>query len=236
MSMDKVVASAAEAVADVRTAAAWPSVASASSGSPDPDRGPARAGRRPTSRWSRTTAASTAAGLGPAARGRPDPPRHRLLRRREQGVRPPVPGRRARGRADPAGHARRAAARRRRRHPRLLHPRRRRHAGRRGRPAVAVRARRLGRASPPRPRRCASSTAASTCSRRRILTDFALVRAAVGRPARQPRLRHSRPQLQPARGDGRADHHRGGRGARRARRDRPGRGAPARHLRAASWR
>ena len=98
----------------------------------------------------------------PAAGGRPDRPGHRLLRRREQGVRPPVPGRRAGGGAHPAGHARRAAARRRRRHPRLLHPGRRRHPGRRGRPALALRRRRLGRAWPRRPRRSAASTAAST--------------------------------------------------------------------------
>ena len=45
------------------------------------------------------------------------------LHRREQGVRAPVPRRRGRGRAHAAGHARRAAARGRRRHPRVLHRR-----------------------------------------------------------------------------------------------------------------
>ena len=47
--------------------------------------------------------------------------------------------RRARGRADPAGHAGRAAARGWRRHPGVLHRDRRRHAGGRRRTAVAVR-------------------------------------------------------------------------------------------------
>ena len=73
------------------------------------------------------------------ARRPPDRPDDVVLRRREQGVRPAVPLRRARGRADAAGHARRAAARRRRRHPRLLHGDRRRHPGRRGRAALALR-------------------------------------------------------------------------------------------------
>ena len=45
---------------------------------------------------------------------------------------------RARGRAHPAGHAGRAAARRRLGHPRVLHRHRRRHPGRRGRAALAV--------------------------------------------------------------------------------------------------
>jgi hypothetical protein len=51
------------------------------------------------------------------------------LRRREQGVRAPVPGRRTRARVHAPGHAGREAARRRRRHSGLLHPHRRRHAG-----------------------------------------------------------------------------------------------------------
>ena len=61
-------------------------------------------------------------GLGVLLQGRPDPPHHQLLRGGEQGVRPAVPRRRAGGGAHPAGHPGREAARRRRRHPRLLHP------------------------------------------------------------------------------------------------------------------
>ena len=58
---------------------------------------------------------------GPAAQDAPGEEGDRLVRRREQGVRAPGAGRRARAAADAAGHARREAARRRRRHPRLLH-------------------------------------------------------------------------------------------------------------------
>ena len=54
-----------------------------------------------------------------------------------------------------------------------------------------------------------------------------------GRHPRQLRLRHQHPQLQPAGRHGRADHHRRGRARGRARRDRPGVRAPARDLRAA---
>lgn len=43
-------------------------------------------------------------GLGVLLAMRPYPARHRLLRRREQGVRPQVPLRRTGGRTDPAGH------------------------------------------------------------------------------------------------------------------------------------
>ena len=50
-----------------------------------------------------------------------DPEDGLLLRRRERGVRAAVPERRARGRARPAGHARRADAGGRRRHPGVLH-------------------------------------------------------------------------------------------------------------------
>ncbi len=47
-------------------------------------------------------------------------------------LRDPIPRGRARNRIQPAGHARRAHPRRRRRHPRLLHPHRRRHRHRQG--------------------------------------------------------------------------------------------------------
>ncbi len=113
--MDKVVASAAEAVADiadgrvargrrvrpVRHPERPDPGAATTQGADGPDGrlqqlrrrrvGPRRPARRPSG--SRRTTAS--------------------LRRREQGVRAAVPRRRARGRADPAGHARRAAAGRR---------------------------------------------------------------------------------------------------------------------------
>src|SRR5690606_41507519 len=54
----------------------------------------------------------------PAAGNAPDPQDDFLLRGREQGVRAPVPGRRAGAGVQPAGHARRAAARRWGGHPR----------------------------------------------------------------------------------------------------------------------
>ena len=141
----KVYASAADAVADITDGATLAVGGFGLCGIPGrADRG-ARRRRRDRPRGllqqlrRRRPRAWGAAGAGP------DPPRHRLLRRREQGVRPAVPRRRTRGRADPAGHARRTHARRRRRHPGVLHPRRGRQPGLRRRPAVAVRRRRLGR-------------------------------------------------------------------------------------------
>ncbi len=64
--------------------------------------------------------------------GAPGPEDGRLLRRREQGVRAAAPRRRDRGRAQPAGHAGRADPRRRLRDRRLLHAHRRRNPDRRG--------------------------------------------------------------------------------------------------------
>ena len=106
------------------------------------------------------------------------------LRRREQGVRAAVPRRRARGRAHPAGHAGRADARRRRRHPGLLHPDRRRHPGRRGQGDARV-------------RRPGVRLGSAGCR-----ADFALVRAWKGDRLGQPRLPQDRAQLQPDDGDG----------------------------------
>ena len=147
-----------------------------------------------------------------------------LVRRREQGVRAPVPGGRARGRADPAGHAGRAAARRRRRHPGVLHADRRRQSPiyRRG---VAER------------KDCASSTATRVRARGGHPPDFALVQAWKGDRFGNLVFQVDGAQLQPARGDGRPDHHRRGRGARRAGRPRPRRRAPARasSCTASSW-
>jgi hypothetical protein len=83
---------------------------------------------------------------------------------REQGVRAAVPRRRARGRADAAGHARRAAARRGSRHPGLLHAGRRRHARS---PRAGCRCATTARAAcawPASPRRPASSTGRRTSS------------------------------------------------------------------------
>ena len=151
-------------------------------------------------------------GPGRPAAGQAHRPDDLVVRRREQGVRAPVPHRRARGRADPAGHAGRAAARRRAGHPRVLHARRRRHPGRRRRDALALRRRRLVALASP-PRRPASS--------RTAVRDYVLeqrhrhrLRARARqrrRPARQPRVRQEHPQLQPARGHGRPHHDRRGR-------------------------
>ncbi len=78
-------------------------------------------------------------GLGPAAGQPPDQQDDLQLRRRERRVRAPVPRRRARGRVLPAGHAGRTHARRRRRHPGLLHSHRRRHAVAEGKEHARVR-------------------------------------------------------------------------------------------------
>ena len=64
-----------------------------------------------------------------------------------------------------------------------------------------------------------------------IVTDFALVRAAVADRARQPAIPCRGPELQPARGDVGPDHHRRGRAGRRGRRTRRRRHPPARRLR-----
>ena len=77
----------------------------------------------------------------PAAGDAADQEDDLVLRRREQGVRAAVPRRRAGARIQSAGHAGRAHARRRRRHPGLLHQDRRRHADRRGQGSEGVRRR-----------------------------------------------------------------------------------------------
>ena len=66
---------------------------------------------------------------GPAAGDPADQEDDFVLRGREQGIRTPVPGRRARAGVQPAGHAGRAPARRRCRHPGVLHRHRLRHGG-----------------------------------------------------------------------------------------------------------
>ena len=118
------------------------------------------------------------------------------------------PGRRGRGRVQPARHAGRADPRRRRRHPGLLHQDRRRHAGRRGQGAARVRRRDLRHGARHRRR-----------SRDRQGLE--------GRPRGQPRLPQDRAQLQPDGGDGRQGLRRRGRGAG---------GAPARSTRTRSTR
>ncbi len=123
-----------------------------------------------------------------------------------------------------------------RRHPGLLHPDRGRDPGRRGRAALAVcrgrqRRRRLAGEGDQdlRAGRRAARVRPRGGHRHRLRPRPGVAR----RPARQPRLQQVDPQLQPAVRDGRPGHHRRGRGARRARRARPRRGPPARHLRPA---
>ena len=108
--------------------------------------------------------------------------------------------------------------------------------GRRGRPALALRRRRRRSRSRRQPKEVRDFDGREYVLEEAITADFALVRAAVGRPARQPRLPRVGAQLQPAVRDGRPDHHRRGRGARRAGRARPRRTCtlPG-HLRPAAW-
>ncbi|CAK9188613.1 unnamed protein product, partial [Ilex paraguariensis] len=132
---------------------------------------------------------------------------------REQGVRAPVPGRRAGAGIHAPGHAGREAARRRRRHSRLLHQDRRGHHGGRGQGAARVRRRDL----------CDGALACARCL------------PGQGPPCRQERQPAVPPdgaQLQPCRRHGRQGLHRGSGGGGRGRRDRTGRHPPARHLRA----
>ena len=136
-------------------------------------------------------------GLGLLLGRRPVASRGGLLRRREQGVRPPVPRRRTGGRANPAGHTRGADARRRIRNRGVLHPHGCRHDGRRGRHALALRRRRQ------RPDRLADQ--AHTGIRRARIRTRARDRRRLrprpgmeGRPARQPRLPRGGAQLQSA--------------------------------------
>ena len=124
MGLDKVVGSAAEAVADIGDGASLAVGGFGLCGIPSVlIRGAARAGRDGPAGRVATTAASTSWGLGVLLSAQADRADDVVLRRGEQGVRAAVPARRARGGADPAGHAGRAAARRRRRHPRVLHAR-----------------------------------------------------------------------------------------------------------------
>ncbi|CAA9353671.1 MAG: Succinyl-CoA:3-ketoacid-coenzyme A transferase subunit A, partial [uncultured Nocardioidaceae bacterium] len=187
--------------------------------------------RRPGSRGGVEQLRGRRLGTGPAADGPADPADGRLLRGGEQGVRPSVPLRRARGGADSAGDAGRAAARRRVRDRRLLHRDGRGHAGGRGRAAVEVRRGRVGRG------RLTGQGGAVVPGRRRGARlrpragHHLRLRAGPcleGRPPRKPRLPALRAQLQPAGGDGRAGDDRGGRApgragrARRRRRPHPG--------------
>ena len=140
-------------------------------------------------------------GLGKLLRTRQIEEDDLLLCRREQGVRAAISGRRARGRILPAGDARRALPRRRRRHSGLLHQDRRRHPGRRGQGGQGVRRRGIyPRARHPR----------------RPLHHQGLE----GRRGRQPRLPQDRAQLQPADGDRGQDLRRRGRGDRAGRQPR----------------
>ena len=237
--MDKVVASAAEAVADI------PDGSSSAVGGFGLCGIPSVLIRRCRTRWAsrtcawcRTTAASTAGASVScsASGGSPDDVE---LCGREQGVRAPVPLRRARGRAGAAGHARRAAARRRCRHPGVLHAGRRRHPGRRRRPALALRRRRLGRAGVARqgdPRASAAATYVLEEAIRHRLRPRARLEAATG-TATSSSTRAPATSTRSCATAGRDDDRRG-RGARRARRARPRPRPHAGHLRAAggcSW-
>ena len=187
--MDKVVASAAEAVADI------PDGAIAGGRRLRPVRHPVGADRGAARRTASTDLEVVSNncgvddwGLGVLLRRRRIRRMVVVVRRREQGVRAAVPRRRARGRADPAGHPRRAAARRRRRHPGVLH---RRPASAPRSPRAACRWRydadgTVALASPPKETR--DFDGREYVLEEAIVTDFALVRACEGRPARQPRL------------------------------------------------
>ena len=148
-----------------------------------------------------------------AARHAPDQQDDLQLRRREQGVRAPVPGRRTQARLHAAGHAGREAARRRRGHPGVLHEDRRRHH--RGR-----------RQGDPRVRRPEVRDGAGAEPGR------VAGQGVEGRQVGQPDVPPHRAQLQSERGAGRQDHRGRGRGDRRDRHLRPRHRPPARHLRA----
>ena len=136
--------------------------------------------------------------LGPRrpAGGPADPPDGGVVRRREQGVRPPVPVRRARGGADAAGHAGRAAARRRvaasrRSTPPPASAPRSPRAGCRGATTPTGAVAGLARRSRPRPSRSRGEhdVRARAGDPRRLRAGARLE----GRPARQPGVPLSRP-------------------------------------------
>ena len=121
--MGKVYSSAAEAVADIPDGASLAVGGFGLCGIPmRAHRAPLRARAPPTCSVVSNNCGVDDWGLGVLLCAPADRPDDQLLRRREQGVRPPVPRRRARGRARAPRHPRRAAARRRLRHPRLLTP------------------------------------------------------------------------------------------------------------------
>ena len=140
------------------------------------------------------------------------------LRRREQGVRAAVPLRRARGRAHPAGHARRAPARRRRGHPRVLHADRRRHrrSATAGCPSRYAPDGSVAKLSPKKETR--EFDGQLYVLEPAIRGDFAHREGVEGRPLRQPRLPAHGDELQPDDGHRGEGHDRRGRGARRGRR------------------
>jgi hypothetical protein len=137
--MYKVVASVAEALADVHDGASLAVGGFGLSGVPNAsDQRTHKLGVSHL-RVVSNNCGAMATGLAVLAGRRADRAGDRFLYRGEQGVRAPVPGRRAGSGADPAGHAGRAAARWRGGDPRFLHARGCRDAGRGGRAAVAVR-------------------------------------------------------------------------------------------------
>ncbi len=114
----------------------------------------------------------------------PDPQDDLLLRRREQGIRAPVPLRRSPDRIQSAGHAGRAHSRRRRRHLRLLHPHRRRHPVAEGKETRVV-------------------DGDTFVLETGLTADLALVQGLEGRHRRQLVLSQDRPQFQSDDGHGR---------------------------------
>ena len=153
----------------------------------------------------------------PAAGDAADQEDDLVLCRREQAVRPAIPGRRTGTRIQSAGHAGRAHPRRRRRHSGLLHQDRRRHADRRRQGSEGIRRREIPDGARPVRR-----------SRHRPRLE--------GRYRRQPRLSQDRAQLQSDDGDRGEGHRRRGRASGAGRRDRSRPHPYARHFRQAHHR
>ena len=120
---------------------------------------------------------------------------------------------------------------------RLLHRDRRRHPGRRGRAALAVRRRTATSRSPRPPKETqdfeSTGETRSSSSSRRSSPTSAWCGPAKGDRHGNLVFHQSARNFNPLVRDGRPGHDRRGRGARRARRARPRPGPPARHLRAA---
>ncbi len=128
--MNKVIESAAAAVADVHDGAVIMSSGFGLCGNPENLIAAILAKGAKNLTVISNNCGTTELRPGRAAQDAADQEDDRQLRRREQGVRAAVPGQGDRGRADAAGHARRAHPRGRRRHRRVLHSHRRGHPDR----------------------------------------------------------------------------------------------------------